>query len=77
MVFRLPKKDTDFNLPLMKIAAGIYVAATLFLAVLFAISDPLQGVASLITLIMGMTLYPLFLFRRTKDAFTNIDVETD
>ena len=77
MVFRLPKKDTDFNLPLMKIAAGIYVAATLLLAVLFAISDPLQGVASLITLIIGMILYPLFLFRRSKDAFTNIDVETD
>ena len=76
MVFRLRAKDTTFRLPLFGIPAAIYVAATLFLAVLFAISQPKQAIASAITLILGLLLYPWFANRISRSPRHALDTTT-
>jgi amino acid transporter len=47
------------KLPLFGIPAVIYVAATLVLAVLYASQEPLQAVAAIVTVTIGLLLYPL------------------
>ena len=61
-------KDASVKIPLLGIPAAIYVTATLFLAVLYGINDPKQGIASAVTLIIGLILYPWFQYRISSSA---------
>ena len=60
MVFRMRMMDAKIKLPLFGIPAATYVAATLLLAVLYGINDYKQGIASGITLLIGLIIYPFF-----------------
>jgi len=76
MVFRLYAKDATFKLPLYGIPAAIYIAATLFLAVLFAINQPYQAIASAITLSLGLLLYPWSANRISRSSAPDQDAPT-
>lgn len=55
----LPKvRRSGEALPLYGVPAGIYVLATLTLAVLYALQDPWQAAATIITVAIGLLLYP-------------------
>lgn len=60
MVFRMQIMDNKLKLPLFGIPAALYVSATLVLAVLYAISDYRQVIASGVTLLIGVIIYPWF-----------------
>lgn len=68
MIFLPRMKDGSVKLPLLGIPAAVYVTATLFLAVLYGINDPKQGIASAVTLIIGLILYPWFQHRISSSA---------
>jgi hypothetical protein len=69
--------DATTKLPLFGIPAAIYVAATLFLAVLYGINDYKQGIASGITLLLGLIVYPFFQRRIDSSAARVSTVEAD
>ena len=77
MVFRMRMMDATTKLPLFGIPAAIYVAATLFLAVLYGINDYKQGIASGITLLLGLIVYPFFQRRIDSSAARVSTVEAD
>ena len=77
MIFRLRRMDAKTKLPLFGIPAAIYVAATLFLAVLYGINDYKQGIASGITLLLGLLVYPFFQQRISSSAGRTPTVEVD
>ena len=68
MVFHPRMKDASVRIPLLGIPAAIFVAATFFLAVLYGINEPKQGIASAITLVLGLILYPFFQRRISSSA---------
>lgn len=77
MIFRIRMVDAEAKLPLHGVPAAIYVAATLFLAVLYGINDYKQAIASGITLLLGLIVYP-FVQRRISLASVRIPtVEMD
>ena len=58
MLFVLRLRSTGNRLPLFGIPAAVYVLATLVLAVLYAIREPWQAVATIATVVTGVLLYP-------------------
>jgi amino acid transporter len=58
MLFVLRYRNQIDRLPLWGVPAGIYVVATLGLAVLYAIEKPEQTTAVVTTIIIGFVLYP-------------------
>ncbi len=58
MVFVLRRRGEIDRLPYWGIPAACYVTATLVLAVLFAIDQPRQTIAVVITILVGAVLYP-------------------
>ena len=68
MVFRMRMMDFNVKLPLLGIPAATYVLATLLLAVLYGISDYKQGIASGVTLLVGLIIYPFFRSRISPSA---------
>ncbi len=77
MVFRMRMMNATIKLPLFGIPAAIYVAATLFLAVLYGITDYKQGIASGITLLLGLIAYPFFQRRISSSVDRVPTVEVD
>ena len=77
MVFRMRMMDATLKLPLFGIPAAFYVAATLFLAFLYGINDYRQGIASGITLLLGLIVYPLFQLRRSSSTAGELTVLED
>ena len=77
MVFRMRMMDATLKLPLFGIPAAFYVAATLFLAILYGINDYKQGIASGITLLLGLIVYPLFQLRRSSPTAGELTAERD
>ena len=77
MVFRLRMLDSTINLPLFGIPAAIYVTATLFLAVLYGVSDYRQVIASGFTLLIGLLIYPWFQSGITSSADSVQDASMD
>lgn len=58
MLFVLRRRGEIARLPLFGIPPAIYVAATLLLAVLYAIDKPLQATAAAATVAVGIVLFP-------------------
>lgn len=58
MLFVLRWRGDLVRLPLGGVPAGIYVSATLVLAVLYAVQEPRQALATAVTVSVGILLYP-------------------
>ncbi len=67
MLFVLRRRENGIWMPAYGIPAAIYVLATLILAVLYAIGKPESALAAVITLLVGVVLYP-FLKNRSLEV---------
>lgn len=58
MLFVLRRREPGMWLPAYGIPAAVYVLATVVLAILYGIGEPYSALASVVTLLIGILLYP-------------------
>jgi len=66
MLFVLRRRNEEIWIPAYGIPAAVYVVATVILAVLYGIGEPKSAVAAVITLAVGLVVYP---FVKNRDRF--------
>lgn len=69
MLFVIRRRDQQIKLLLGGVPAAVYVVGTLFLATLYGIREPKQTIAAVVTVGIGLLLYP-WISRRQRDPPT-------